>query len=152
MLIGFKNAFMRARHYCLVGGFFNNLQWMHTLLSKKKDYNALDSIKKKLRLELYYGLKDAVLRRDTDPITVGKRIVLPSSFTRSPRYMVQNYQDAIAICRWAGYPDLFLTFTCNPKWLEINHSLEFIEGLKYEDWLEIVARVFKIKLDDYYMI
>ena len=47
--------------------------------------------------------------------------------------MVQNYQDAM-ICRWAGYPDLFLTFTCNPKWPEINHSLEFIEGLKYEDW------------------
>ena len=71
---------------------------MHTLLSKKKDYNGLDSIKKKiLRLELYYGLKDAVLRGDTNPITVGKRIVLPSSFTGSPRYMVQNYQDAMAI-------------------------------------------------------
>ncbi|XP_030970665.1 uncharacterized protein LOC115991053 [Quercus lobata] len=103
---------------------------------------------KKLRSELYYGLKDAVLRGDTDPITVGKRIVLPSSFTGSPRYMVQNYQDAMAICRWAGYPDLFLTFTCNPKWSEINHSLEFIEGLKYEDRPDIVARVFKIKLDE----
>ena len=62
--------------------------------------------------------------------------------------MVQNYQDAMAICRWAGYPDLFLTFTCNPKWSEINHSLEFIEGLKYEDRPDIVARVFKIKLDE----
>ncbi|XP_030964293.1 uncharacterized protein LOC115985491 [Quercus lobata] len=103
---------------------------------------------KKLRSELYYGLKDVVLRGDTDPITVGKRIVLPSSFTGSPRYMVQNYQDAMAICRWAGYPDLFLTFTCNPKWPEINHSLEFIKGLKYEDRLDIVARVFKIKLDE----
>ena len=89
--------------------------------------------KEKLRSELYYGLKDAVLHGDTDPIIVDKQIVLPSSFTGSPRYMVQNYQDAMAICRWAGYPDLFLTFTCNPKWLEINHSLEFIEGLKYED-------------------
>ena len=62
--------------------------------------------------------------------------------------MVENYQDAMAICRWAGYPDLFLTFTCYPKWPEINHSLEFIEGLKYEDRPDIVARVFKIKLDD----
>ncbi|XP_075640552.1 uncharacterized protein LOC142612333 [Castanea sativa] len=121
---------------------------MHTLLLKKKDYNGLDAIKKKLRSELYYGLKDAVLRGDTDPITVGKRIVLPSSFTGSPRYMVQNYQDAMAICRWAGYLDLFLTFTCNPKWPEINHSLEFIGGLKYEDRPDIVARVFKIKLDE----
>ena len=96
---------------------------------------------------MYYGLKDAVLRGNIDPITVGKQIVLPSSFTESPRYMVQNYQDAMAICRWAGYPDLLLTFTYNPKWLEINHSLEFIEGLKYKDRLDIVARVFKIKLD-----
>ena len=103
--------------------------------------------KKNLRSELYYGLKDAVLRGNIDPITAGKQIVLPSSFTESPRYMVQNYQDAMAICRWAGYPDLLLTFTYNPKWLEINHSLEFIEGLKYKDRLDIVARVFKIKLD-----
>ena len=64
---------------------------------------------------MYYGLKDVVLRGDTDPITVGKRIVLPSSFTGSLRYMVQNYQDAMVICRWAGYPNLFLTFTCNPN-------------------------------------
>ena len=103
---------------------------------------------KNLRLELYFGLKDAILRGDTDPITVGKQIVLPFSFVGSPRYMVQNYQDAMAICRWAGYPDLFLTFTYNPKWPKINHSLEFIEGLKYEDRPNIVARVFKIKLDE----
>jgi hypothetical protein len=32
--------------------------------------------------------------------------------------MVQNYQNAMAICRWAGYPDVFVTFTCNPQWLE----------------------------------
>ena len=60
---------------------------------------------KKLRSELYSGLKDAILCGDTNPITVGKRIILPSSFTRSPRYIVQNYQDAMAICRSAGYPD-----------------------------------------------
>ena len=32
--------------------------------------------------------------------------------------------------------------------LEINHSLEFIGGLKYEDRPNIVARVFKIELDE----
>ncbi|KAL4596305.1 hypothetical protein ACB092_12G154600 [Castanea dentata] len=83
-----------------------------------------------------------------DGYMLDKRIVLPSSFTGSPRYMVQNYQDAMAICRWASHPYLFLTFTCNPKWPEINYSLEFIGGLKYEDRLDIVARVFKIKLDE----
>jgi hypothetical protein len=68
-----------------------------------------------LRSELYSGLRDAVLRGDTSPASIGKRIVLPSSFTGSPRYMIENYQDAMAICRWVGYPDLFITFTCNAK-------------------------------------
>ncbi|PIA50768.1 hypothetical protein AQUCO_01200187v1 [Aquilegia coerulea] len=64
-----------------------------------------------------------------------------------PRYMVQNYQDAIAICRWAGPPDLFLTFTCNTQWKEITYILELIPGQKADDRPDIVARVFKIKVD-----
>ncbi|KAK6143712.1 hypothetical protein DH2020_024060 [Rehmannia glutinosa] len=60
--------------------------------------------------------------------------------------MIQNYQDAMTICKWAGYPDLFITFTCNPKWPEI---VRFVEerGLKSEDRLDIICRVFKMKLD-----
>ena len=100
-----------------------------------------------LRRELYSGLMDAVPRGDSDPITVGKRVILPSSFTGGPRYMAQNYQDAMAICRWAGYPDLFITFTCNPKWPEIDLFLGSIPGQIAVDRPDIVARVFKIKLD-----
>ena len=40
--------------------------------------------------------------------------------------MIQNYQDAMAICRWAGNPDLFITFSANPKWLEIQSFLDEI--------------------------
>ena len=99
-----------------------------------------------LRAEIYSGLKDAVLQ-DITRASIGKRIVLPSSFTGGPRYMIQNYQDAMAICRWAGYRDLFLTFTFNPKWQEIISFLELIPGQKLEDRPDIVARAFKIKLD-----
>ncbi|XP_056694876.1 uncharacterized protein [Spinacia oleracea] len=101
---------------------------------------------KKLRAELYKNLTDAVMRGDTDPSTTGKRIVLPSSFTGGPRYMMQNYQDAMAICKWYGYPDLFITFTCNPKWPEITRFVEK-RGLRPEDRPDIVCRVFKMKLD-----
>ena len=59
---------------------------------------------------------------------IGKRIILPSSHTGSPRYMIQNYQDAMAICRQYGNPDLFITFTCNLKWPEIIRALTLIEG------------------------
>uniref|UniRef100_A0A2N9EFG3 ATP-dependent DNA helicase n=1 Tax=Fagus sylvatica TaxID=28930 RepID=A0A2N9EFG3_FAGSY len=102
---------------------------------------------RRLRIELYSGLKDAVMRGDTTPASTGKRIVLPSSFTGSPRYMIENYQDAMAICRWAGYPDLFITFTCNAKWPEIRNFLSMNPGQKTEDRPDVVARVFKIKLD-----
>ncbi|XP_050290504.1 uncharacterized protein LOC126728763 [Quercus robur] len=101
----------------------------------------------KLRIELYKGLKDVVMRGDTTPASSGKRFVLPSSFTGSPRYMIENYQDAMAICRWAGYPDLFITFTCNTKWPEIDLFLSRKPRQKVEDRPDVVARVFKIKLD-----
>ena len=106
--------------------------------TKKKDY---------LRAEIYSGLKDAVQQGDTTQESFGKRIVLPSSFTGGPRYMIHNYQDAMAICWWAGYPGLFHTFTSNPKWPKIVSFLELIPGQKLEDRPDNVARAFKIKLD-----
>ncbi|KAH7544828.1 hypothetical protein FEM48_Zijuj01G0027600 [Ziziphus jujuba var. spinosa] len=62
------------------------------------------------------------------------------------RYMIQNYQYAMAICKWAGYPELFITLTCSPKWPEV---VRFVEsrGLKPEDRLDILCRIFKVKQD-----
>jgi len=70
--------------------------------------------KKKLRADLYRGLQDAIAVGDNSATAIGQRIILPSSFTVGPHHMVQNYQDAMAICKWAGCPDAFITFTCNP--------------------------------------
>lgn len=61
--------------------------------------------------------------------------------------MVQNYQDAMAICRFTGPPDLFITFTCNQNWSEIEKAMKFIPRQKIVDRPDIVARVFKIKLE-----
>ncbi|CAA0808695.1 Unknown protein, partial [Striga hermonthica] len=101
----------------------------------------------RLRCDIYNRLADAVLQGDVDPSSRGKRIILPSSFTGGPRNMIQNYQDAMAICGWAGYPDLFITFTCNPKWPEIVHFLE-PKRLRPEDRPDIICRVFKSKLKE----
>ncbi|XP_075103803.1 uncharacterized protein LOC107767153 [Nicotiana tabacum] len=98
---------------------------------------------KKLRCHMYKGLQDAVLHGEINPSSQGKRI---TSFTGGARYMIQNYQDVMAICKWSGYPDLFITFTCNPKWPEIHRFLES-RGLNPEDRPDILSRVFKIKLD-----
>ncbi|GKV43081.1 hypothetical protein SLEP1_g50419 [Rubroshorea leprosula] len=99
-----------------------------------------------LRADLYRGLNDALSRGEKQASATGKRIVLPSSFTKGPRYMSENCKDAFAICRWAGYSSLFITITCNPKWPEI---MRFVSkrGLRPEDRPDILCRVFKIKLD-----
>ncbi|XP_019186005.1 PREDICTED: uncharacterized protein LOC109180750 [Ipomoea nil] len=104
------------------------------------------SHQKSLRCESYKCLTDALTRGEVDPTSQGKRIILPSSFTGGARYMVQSYQDAMAICRWIGYPSLFITFTCNPKWPEIERFLQS-RNLKAEDRPDIVCRVFKMKLN-----
>ncbi|KAL3637932.1 hypothetical protein CASFOL_018380 [Castilleja foliolosa] len=54
---------------------------------------------KKFRVDIYKGLEDVVVSGDCDPKSRGKRIILPSTFTGGARYMIQNYQDAMAICR-----------------------------------------------------
>ncbi|XP_075086087.1 uncharacterized protein LOC142168826 [Nicotiana tabacum] len=101
---------------------------------------------KQLRAHFYKGFKDVVLHGDIEPSSQGQRVVLSSNFTGGACYMLRNYQDAMAICKWAGYPDLFITFTCNPKWPEITRFVEN-RGLSPEDRPDILTRIFKIKLD-----
>jgi len=45
-----------------------------------------------------------------------------------------------------GKPDLFLTFTCNPKWREISENLH--DGEIPINRPDLLARVFKLKLKD----
>lgn len=49
-------------------------------------------------------------------------------------------------CKTFGYPDLFITITCNIKWDEI-HDLLLQKGLAASDRPNIVFRIFKMKLD-----
>jgi hypothetical protein len=60
--------------------------------------------------------------------------------------MDQLYFDGMAICGAIGYPDLFLTLTCNPNWLEIQRVVQPFH-LRVEDRPDIVSRVFKLKFD-----
>ena len=106
---------------------------------------------KLLRADNYKRLDDAIRRGDIDPDdsagSIGQRCILPSTFVGGPRYMIQNYQDTMAICKTIGYPELFITFTCNPKWPEINRFVKD-KGIRAEDRPDILSRVFKMKLDE----
>ena len=103
----------------------------------------------KLRSETYQGLSDALGEGDSNGKNVGVEYILHSSYTGGPRYMIQNYQDGMAICRVFGAPDLFITFTCNPKWDEIAEALVFEPGQTHADRPDIVTRVFKMKVNQY---
>eukprot|EP00102_Acyrthosiphon_pisum_P016931 XP_008188088.1 PREDICTED: uncharacterized protein LOC100159360 [Acyrthosiphon pisum] len=63
---------------------------------------------------------------------------------RSPRHMQKYSQDALTYVREYGRPCLFITFTCNPKWLEITSLL--LPGQNAIHRHDIPARVFKQKL------
>ena len=101
----------------------------------------------KLRAHQYKGLHECLVRGETNAAATEQRIILPSSFTRGPRYMFNNCKDAFAICKYAGYPSYFITITCNPEWREIKRFV-IRRGLNAEDRPGILCRVFKMKLDE----
>jgi hypothetical protein len=101
----------------------------------------------KIRSDFLMGIEEAVSRGDVIASSIGSRIVLPSSFTGGRRYMFNNCQDAMAICKKYGYPDLFLTVTCNPKWLEVQrHMSKSGNSSIYRP--DISCRVFQLKLEE----
>ncbi|CAN1799654.1 ATP-dependent DNA helicase PIF1 [Linum perenne] len=103
----------------------------------------------KLRKHYFHGLVDAYKRGDSDLRHTGKHIILASSHTGSPRYKYENFQDAVAICRTLGYPDLFITFTCNTKWPEVQFMTDLVRRTEKNDpnRADVLARVFKVKLN-----
>jgi hypothetical protein len=62
--------------------------------------------------------------------------------------MINNYQDAMVICRAYGNPDLFITFTCHTSWPEIQKELKKGRLYKHEDKPDIITRVFIEKVLD----
>ena len=61
--------------------------------------------------------------------------------------MQQNFQDSLAICKEYGHPDLFITFTCNPIWDEIEAAVQLSSSHDASVCPDISTRIFKLKLD-----
>ncbi|PAV65868.1 hypothetical protein WR25_06991 [Diploscapter pachys] len=116
----------------------------------KIEQDRLDFIRKNqkaIKAENYKALQDYLQdTADEQGKRVGKVIVLPSSFKGSPRSCMQGYQDSMAIVRRFGKPDLFITFTCNPKWEDIKRNLQ--PGNTVLDEPDLVSRVFNLKLKE----
>ena len=61
--------------------------------------------------------------------------------------MKNLYLDSMAIVRKYGKPDLFITFTCNPRWPEVQRAL--FDHQRPPNRPDITARVFRLKLKEY---
>ena len=91
--------------------------------------------------------------QDGTDATAGAPFILPSNFLSGPRFMKQNYEDAMAMVNRFGKPDWFITFTVNPKHPDIVNNLgndpNFLSQnhpLTALDRPDIVAAVFKGQL------
>ena len=62
------------------------------------------------------------------------------------RFMQQPFQDSMAIVPFFGKPTLFITFTTNPQWKEIQDEL--LGDQTATDCLDLIARVFHLKQQD----
>ena len=118
---------------------------MYAKIEQQK-LNYIKMNQQQIRSDLYSGLADAVNSGDTNAKEVGRNIILPSSYTGSPRQMFVLYQDAMSIVRKFGKPDLFITFTCNPQWEEITSAL--LLDQKASDRPDLIVRVFRLKLKE----
>ncbi|XP_075096268.1 uncharacterized protein LOC107806316 [Nicotiana tabacum] len=99
-----------------------------------------------LRREILQGIVDSIMAGEYRGDKVGQRVILPASFIGGPRDMRRRYMDAMALVQRFGKPDLFITMTCNPDWVEIQENL--CEGQLAQDRPDLVTRVFRAKLQD----
>jgi hypothetical protein len=114
---------------------------------ESNNLNYIRTKQSQLRVDSYQGLMDHIhTRAANEGKQPGTIVILPSSFQGSPRAMQQHYQDAMTIVTTYGKPDLFVTFTCNPRCKNIVDALP--AGQTAADRPDIVARVFKLHLDE----
>lgn len=105
------------------------------------------SNKKSLCADLYKKLYDAISGTDAvDQFRLGTKTILLLSFCGSQRDMHRRYQDAMCIDKKFGKPDLFITFTFNPSWVEVTDAL--VQGRSAPDRPDLVTMVFKQKVDE----
>jgi len=77
---------------------------------------------RELHTEEYVHLLDA-MNEDGNANNVSRLTILRAINVGNPRHMQKYAQDAMTYVRQYGRPDIFITFTCNPKWIDIMQRL-----------------------------
>jgi len=128
----------------LVGNLFQEYVCKSWAIAEQNRLHWIKANQKDLRVDLYKGLEDAATRADSNWDQLGKKFILPSSFTGSTRNMQQHLQDTLAINRYYRGGDLFITMTANSYWDEIKAAL--LQGQAPSDRSDLIIRVFFAKL------
>lgn len=110
----------------------------------------------RLRADLYNGLQDVLHPHDlpqnlpagaqADPLRdqqLGRRVILPSSYSRGPRHYSALYQNAMSLVQLFQKPTLFTTFTANPGWKEVQDEL--YDGQTPNDRPDLICDAFFYK-------
>ncbi|KAG5557451.1 hypothetical protein RHGRI_007629 [Rhododendron griersonianum] len=98
-----------------------------------------------IRADLYQGIIDSVAQGESRGSKIGAPVILPGSFIGGSRDMHKRYLDAMTLVDKYGKPDIFLTMTCNPKWIEITNELKAHEDVQNRP--DLVTRVFRSKFE-----
>ena len=139
----------------LYSGRLTQQYFLHAyVMMESNRMNFFRNNQKILRVECYQGLLDHVMNNASNISNnfvnkerLGNIFILPATYIGSPRYMQKHYQDAMAIMRNTGRPDLFITVTCNPKWKELKEVLQkFPARTTPNDIPNITVRLFHTKL------
>jgi len=136
---------IESNHLFLAGKLFQAYVCESWAVAEQQRLGQLKAIQDNLRVELYQGLADAIVANvDVSINDLGRRTILPSSFSGGTRYMQQLCQDALAINRYFGGGDLFITMTANPAWPDIKDAL--LHGQTAAERPDVITRVFHAKL------
>ncbi|KAL5162605.1 hypothetical protein HKD37_07G019693 [Glycine soja] len=137
-----SNKRMKHKLYFIPEDYFSN----GLLMDISQKLNYVRQHQQQLRVDKYINLTGSNDHPETLGRDRGKRIIQPSSFVGSQRYMEQLYFDGMTICGHLGFPDLFLTMTCNPTWPKIQRKVTQ-SNLTPNNCPDIITQVFKIKLN-----
>jgi hypothetical protein len=122
-----------------LGQLFQFVDWYARIESDRLRWYRLNQ--QDIRSNSLRNLQDAMANH-ADPNNTGVPVILPSTFIFY--FFQEKTQDAMSYVTKFGHPDLFITFTCNPKWDEIVGIL--ILQQNYSDRHDLIARVFNGKI------
>ncbi|XP_052622746.1 uncharacterized protein LOC111918641 [Lactuca sativa] len=92
---GISSSSNSKRPTCRMREFFT-----YRIQDRDQLFSLILNAKSLFQCESYENLRNQQALGNTDISNIGQHVILPSSFTGGARFMMQNYLDAISLCKW----------------------------------------------------